>query len=94
MGEMEEMEPMVRKACVETLVCMGIKEYRDHQAHPQEESPTLAGVGQTAPPPRAPSSYMLVELQRLLGANMEEVLTISVCQMILTISNTIVEWKP
>ena len=59
---------------------------QDHRAHPQEESPTLAGVGQTAPPPRAPSSYMLVELQRLLGMKMEEVLT---SQMILT---TRVEW--
>ena len=88
MGEMEEMEPMVRKACVETLVCMGIKEYRDHQAHPQEESPTLAGVGQTAPPPRAPSSYMLVELEGLTTTTKEEQPTISACQTILTISYT------
>ena len=69
---MEEMEPMVRKACVETLVCLGLKEYRDHRAHPQEESPTLAGVGQPAPPPRAPSSYMLVELEGLILASQEE----------------------
>ena len=36
------MDQLVRKARVETL---GLKEYREHQAHPQEESPTLAGVG-------------------------------------------------
>ena len=90
MGEMEE---MVRKACVETLVCVGLKEYRDHQAHPQEESPTLAGVGQPAPPPRAPSSYMLVELEGHTMPTKEEQLTISACQMILTISNTRVECR-
>ena len=86
MGETEE---MVRKACVETLVWVGLKEYRDHQAHPQEESPTLAGVGQPAPPPRAPSSYMLVELEAL--STKEEQPTISACQMIPTISYMRVE---
>ena len=90
MGEMEE---MVRKACVETLVCMGLKEYRDHQAHPQEESPTLAGVGQPAPPPRAPSSYMLVEQEGHTMPTKEEQPTISVCQTILTISNMRVECR-
>ena len=84
MGEMEE---MVRGACVETLVCVGLQEYRDHQAHPLEESPTLAGVGQPAPPPRAPSSYMLVELQGHTMPTVEEQPTISACQMTRTISN-------
>ena len=85
MGEMEE---MVRKACVETLVWVGLKEYRDHQAHTQDASPTLAGVEQPAPPPRAPSSYTLVELEGLTVSTKEEQPTIFACQMILTISNT------
>ena len=93
MGEMEEIEDVVRKACVETLVCLGLKENRDHRAQPQEESSTLAGVGQPAPPPRVPSSYMLVELEGLTGSSQEEQPTISACQMIQTISNTRVECR-
>ena len=91
---MEEMETMVRKVCVETLVCVGLKEYRDYRAHPQDVPPTLAGVGQPAPPPRAPSSYMLVELEGHTISTQEEQPTISVCQMIQTISNTRVELVP
>ena len=72
---------------METLVCVGLKEYREHQAHAQEESPTLAGVEQPAPPSRAPSSYMLVELQGHTTLTVEEQPTISAYQMTQTISH-------
>ena len=88
------MDQLVRKVCMETLVCVGLKGNRDHQAHPQDASPTLAGVGQPAPLTRAPSSYMLVELEGHTITKKEEQPTISACQMILTIlSYTRVECK-
>ena len=52
---MERKGGVVRK---EILVCVGLKEYRDHQAHPQEESLTLAEVGQPALTTSVPRKHL------------------------------------
>ena len=52
---MERKGGVVRKVCVEIL---GLKEYRDHQAHPQEESLTLAEVGQPALTTSVPRKHL------------------------------------
>ena len=84
---------LVRKACVETQACVVLKENRDHRDQSQEESSTLVGEGQPVPLARVQSSYILVELEGLAGTTQEEEPTISVCLMIQTISNTLVEYK-
>ena len=76
---------LVRKVHVETLVCVGLRENGGHRARPQEESPILAGVGQSAPLTKAPSLSTLEELEHLKNPTREEQLTICACLMTLTI---------
>ena len=75
----------MRKACVETPAYKDLKENRESRVHHQEESPTLAGVGQPAPLVRELSWCMQAELGELTIRTKEEQPTISVCQMIPTI---------
>ena len=49
LGFLVPVDQLVRKACVETPACKDLKENRESRVHHQEESPTLAGVGQPAP---------------------------------------------
>ena len=84
---------LVRKACVVTLACKDLNENRESRVHHQEESPTLAGVGQPAPLGRELSWCMQVELGELNICTVEEQPTISVCQMIPTICHTRVEYR-
>ena len=83
----------MRKACIVTPACKGLKENRESRVHHQEESPTLAGVGQPAPLARELSWCMQAELGELTICTKEEQPTISVCQMIPTICNIRVEYK-
>ena len=49
LGFLVPVDQLVRKVCVETPACKGLKENRESRVHHQEESPTLTGVGQPAP---------------------------------------------
>ena len=82
-----------RKECMEIPACKGLKENRESRVHHQEESPTLAGVGQPAPLARELSWCMQAELGELTISTKEEQPTISVCLIILTICNIRVEYK-
>ena len=75
---------LVRKACRETQACKGLKENRESRVHHQEESPTLAGVGQPAPLTRELSWCIQAELGELTWNGQEAEPTISACQMIQT----------
>ena len=92
LGYWVPVDQLVRKACVETPACKDLKENRESRVHHQEESPTLAGVGQPAPLARELSWCMQAELGQLAMITKEEQPTISVCQMILTICNIRVEY--
>ena len=56
----------VKRECMEIQGCVGLKENRDLRGQSQEESFTLAGVGQLAPLTRVHNSYILVEGTQLL----------------------------
>ena len=93
LGFLVPVDQLARKVCVETPAYKGLKENKESRVHHQEESPTLAGVGQPAPLAREQSWYMQAELGELTGSTVEEQPTISVCQMTLTICNIRVEYK-
>ena len=82
-----------KKVCMETQVCKGFKERQDCRVHQQEEQSTLAGAVPPAPLTRELHSSTLAELEGRVGTTKEEQQTISVYQMILTISSTRVECK-
>ena len=81
---------LLRKVHVETLVCVGLRENGGHRARPQEESPILAGVGQSAPLTRAPSLSTMEELEHLNDTTREEQPTICACLMTQTIFSILV----
>ena len=81
---------LLRKVHVETLVCVGLRENGGHRARPQEESPILAGVGQSAPLTKAPSLSTLEELEHLNETTREEQPTIFACLMTQTIFSIVV----
>ena len=78
---------------METQVCEEVKESQDCRVHQQEEQSTLAGAEPPAPLTRELHSSTLEELEGHLGSTKEEQQTISVYQMIQTISSTRVECK-
>ena len=81
-----------RREYVETQVFRELKESQDCRAHQQEQS-TLAGAAPPAPLTRELSSSMLAELEEHPVLTKEEQQTLSVYQMIQTISNIRVEYK-
>ena len=93
LGFQVPVDQLVRKAYVETPACKDLKENRESRVHHQEESPTLAGVGQPAPLARELSWCMQAELGEHIGITKEEQPTISVCLIILTTCNIRVEYK-
>ena len=78
---------------METKVCEELKESQDCRAHQQEEQSTLAGAVPPAPLTRELHSSTPAELEGHTISTKEEQQTISVYQMILTISSTRVECK-
>ena len=78
---------------METQDCEELKERQDCRVHQQEEQSTLAGAVPPAPLSRKLHSSTLAELERHAMITKEEQQTISVYQMILTISSTTVECK-
>ena len=70
------------KVIMETLVCQDLKENRESRAHQQEEQCMFAGGGPLVPLTRELNYYTLEELEGVIGFTKEEVLTISVCQII------------
>ena len=68
----------------------GLRENGGHRARPQEESPILAGVGQSAPLTKAPSLSTLEELEHLNETTREEQPTICACLMTQTIFSILV----
>ena len=82
-----------RRVCMETQVCEEVKERQVCRVHQQEEQSTLAGAVPPAPLTRELHSSTLEELEGRVWTTKEEQQTISVYQMILTISSTRVECK-
>ena len=82
-----------RRVCMETQVCKEFRERQDCRVHQQEEQSTLAGAVSPAPLTWELHSSTLEELEGHAGTTKEGQQTISVYQMILTISSTRVECK-
>ena len=82
-----------KKVIVETLVCLGLKGYREPRAHQQEGQCTSAGGGPPVPVTRELNSSTLEELQGVSIIPKEEEQTISVCQMSLNTCNMAMGFK-
>ena len=83
----------VHEVLKENKVCKDFMESQDCRVHQQEEQSTLAGAVPPAPLSRELHSSTLEELERHVGSTEEEQQTISVYQMIQTISSTRVECR-
>ena len=81
------------KVIVETLAWQDLKENRESRAHQQEEQCMFAGGGPLVPLTRELNNYTLEELEGIINFTKEEVLTISVCQMILITCSMTVEFR-